>query len=66
MEEIVLFDIYFMGVGIFIIGFDVIVELRFYLMLSRCISTVSKNALSYSFATQRIKVKNAVAELDGD
>ena len=35
-------------------------------MLTRTISAVSKSALSYSFASQKIKVKNPVAELDGD
>ena len=35
-------------------------------MLSRCISSVSRSALSYSFASSKIKVSNPVAELDGD
>ena len=35
-------------------------------MLSRCINSVSKSALSYSFASQKVKVANPVAELDGD
>lgn len=35
-------------------------------MLSRCIAIASRSALSYGFAYQKIKVKNPVAELDGD
>jgi len=35
-------------------------------MLTRTISAVSKSALSYGFASQKIKVNNPVAELDGD
>ena len=35
-------------------------------MLSRCLSIASRPALSYGFAFQKIKVKNPVAELDGD
>jgi len=35
-------------------------------MISKCISSVSKSCISYGFASQKIKVKNPVAELDGD
>jgi isocitrate dehydrogenase len=35
-------------------------------MISKCISLVGRSCLSYGFASQKIKVKNPVAELDGD
>jgi isocitrate dehydrogenase len=35
-------------------------------MLSRCVKNVAASWGCYGFATQKIKVKNPVAELDGD
>jgi hypothetical protein len=35
-------------------------------MLSKCIATAARPCISYGFAFQKIKVKNPVAELDGD
>lgn len=35
-------------------------------MLARCLALSSRNLLSYGFASQKIKVSNPVAELDGD
>jgi isocitrate dehydrogenase len=35
-------------------------------MLTRHFSNLARTAINYSFATQKIKVKNPVAELDGD
>jgi hypothetical protein len=36
------------------------------LMLSKCLSLSTRTIATYGFATQKIKVKNPVAELDGD
>lgn len=35
-------------------------------MLSKHFATLNKTLFGYGFATQKIKVKNPVAELDGD
>lgn len=35
-------------------------------MLSKCVTSMARNMMSYGFATKKIKVVNPVAELDGD
>jgi hypothetical protein len=35
-------------------------------MLTKCVTFAARNIINYGFATQKIKVKNPVAELDGD